>query len=328
MATISSLYIIGNGFDLHHGINSSYGNFREWLSENDCDLLYQFDKIYGDCDSDWWKDFENQLASLNAIEYSGGIAFENQPDLMSEHCDRTWNDAQIAVEQELEGLFCSLRQDFHNWIIQLNTPVYARKIKLEAKEALFVNFNYTLTLENLYNINPKHVLHIHGCVDYDEEFILGHGKSFDELQQLNSIELPKPPEDISSDELAQFYEDNAVGQELHEQLALDAAISGVAAQRKPVDTLLHRFADFIGTMDEVKNICIYGLSLSDVDVPYIQYLALKFKDAQWQFSDFKNQNLQKINSFCESNEITDYRVVNLEDIMQVHQLCIPFEEFE
>ena len=69
-------------------------------------------------------------------------------------------------------------------------------------------------------------------------------------------------------------------------------------------------------------------AISDVDVPYIQYLALKFKDAQWQFSDFKNQNIQKINSFCESNEITDYRVINLEDIMQVHQLCIPFEEFE
>lgn len=326
MATISSLYIIGNGFDLHHGINSSYGNFREWLSENDCDLLYQFDKIYGDCNSDWWKDFENQLASLNAIEYSGGIAFENQPDLMSDHCDRTWNDAQIAVEQELEGLFCSLRQDFHDWIIQLNTPVYARKIKLEAKEALFVNFNYTLTLEDLYNINPKHILHIHGCVDYDEEFILGHGKSFDELQQLNSIELPKPPEDIPSDELAQFYEDTAVGQELHEQLALDAAISGVAAQRKPVDKLLGRLSGFIGRVSEIENIHIYGLSLSEVDLPYIQYLASKNQTAFWKFSDYKKGNKQTIKTFCEVNDIKNYNIIELEDIMQVRQLCIPFDK--
>lgn len=326
MATISSLYIIGNGFDLHHGINSSYGNFREWLSENDCDLLDQFDKIYGDCNSDWWKDFENQLASLNAIEYSGSIAFENQPDLMSEHCDRTWNDAQIAVEQELEGLFSSLRQDFHDWIIQLNTPVYARKIKLEAKEALFVNFNYTLTLEDLYNINPKHILHIHGCVDYDEEFILGHGKSYDELQQMNSIELPTPPDDIPLDELTRFYEDAANEQEFHEQLALDAAISGVAAQRKPVDKLLRRLSDFIGRMSEIKNIHIYGLSLSEVDLPYIQYLASKNQNAFWEFSDYKKGNNQTIKTFCEVNGIKNYNIIELEDIIQVRQLCIPFDK--
>jgi len=52
---VNNLYIIGNGFDLHHGINSSYGNFREWLSGNDCDLLNKFDEIYGYCDSDGGK---------------------------------------------------------------------------------------------------------------------------------------------------------------------------------------------------------------------------------------------------------------------------------
>ena len=28
------LYIIGNGFDLHHKINSRYSNFQEWLQKN------------------------------------------------------------------------------------------------------------------------------------------------------------------------------------------------------------------------------------------------------------------------------------------------------
>lgn len=197
---------------------------------------------------------------------------------------------------------------------------------MDTQESLFINFNYTLTLEDLYNINHQNILHIHGCVDYDEEFILGHGKSFEELQQLNSIELPKPPEDITSDELAQFYEDTAVGQELHEQLALDAAISGVAAQRKPVDRLLNEFSNFIETMTDIKNIHIYGLSLSDVDMPYIQYLASNYKMAKWEFSDFHNQNIKKIKSFCDNNEITDYSIIELEDIMQVRQLRIPFEE--
>lgn len=33
------LYIIGNGFDLHHGINSSYKNFQEWMYENHPDVI-------------------------------------------------------------------------------------------------------------------------------------------------------------------------------------------------------------------------------------------------------------------------------------------------
>lgn len=322
------LYIIGNGFDLHHSINSSYGNFCEWLSEYDCDLLNQFDEIYGCCDPDWWKDFETQLASLNAIEYSERIAYENQPDLMSEHCDRTWNDAQIAVEQELEGLYLSLRQDFHDWILQLNRPNPSRKITLNTIDSLFVNFNYTLTLEELYNISSQNVLHIHGCIDYDEDFILGHGKSVEELQKENSPELPVPPDDVLDEELAQFYEYAANGQEFHEQLALDAAITGIASQRKPGDELLIKYADFIGDVSELENIDIYGLSISEVDLPYIKYLANNNKVAHWTFSDFNNENSDRIKSFCKDNGITSYEIIELESIMRTKQLQIPFEDFE
>ena len=29
-----TLYIIGNGFDLHHGISSKYTDFQQWLLSN------------------------------------------------------------------------------------------------------------------------------------------------------------------------------------------------------------------------------------------------------------------------------------------------------
>ncbi|WP_373854535.1 AbiH family protein, partial [Vibrio rotiferianus] len=31
MVKLNSLYIIGNGFDLHHGFNTRYSNFAEYL---------------------------------------------------------------------------------------------------------------------------------------------------------------------------------------------------------------------------------------------------------------------------------------------------------
>ena len=41
------LYIIGNGFDLHHGINSSYRNFRDWLYENEPTVIQDIEEAYG-----------------------------------------------------------------------------------------------------------------------------------------------------------------------------------------------------------------------------------------------------------------------------------------
>lgn len=40
------LYFIGNGFDLHHEINSSYGHFRDWMSENNPDVMNSVEEIY------------------------------------------------------------------------------------------------------------------------------------------------------------------------------------------------------------------------------------------------------------------------------------------
>lgn len=51
MTTISThfkhLYIIGNGFDIHHSINSSYSNYRNWLEENEPDIYSQLCDLYG-----------------------------------------------------------------------------------------------------------------------------------------------------------------------------------------------------------------------------------------------------------------------------------------
>ena len=54
-------------------------------------------------------------------------------------------------------------------ILSLNPPLESRKIDLITQDSVFINFNYTKTLENLYGINSHNILHIHGCVDEDED---------------------------------------------------------------------------------------------------------------------------------------------------------------
>ena len=43
---VMTLYIIGNGFDMAHGLNTSYWNFREYLDINYPEFLYEFERLY------------------------------------------------------------------------------------------------------------------------------------------------------------------------------------------------------------------------------------------------------------------------------------------
>lgn len=122
------------------GLTIQIIDFRKWMYKNDFAVLEKVDEIYGVYDDEWWSDFENRLASLDAIQYSGKIAFENQPDLFSEHCDRTWYDAEIEVENQLKDLYSNLRECFHQWILQLNPPLESRKIGLVIKDFVFFEF--------------------------------------------------------------------------------------------------------------------------------------------------------------------------------------------
>lgn len=301
------LYIIGNGFDLHHGIHSSYNDFQNWMNENHPDIINKVEEIYGNCNNDWWSDFEHHLASLDAIKYGERIAFENEPDLLSEHCDRMWSDAQIEVERQLNELFSEIRICFHDWIRDLNPPVESKRIKLIAHNSAFLNFNYTQTLEDFYGINYHNILHIHGCVDENENFVLGHGKTYKELIQLN--------------ENANNREN---GHMLHEQLAVEAAIKGVANQRKPVENLMRKYEYFFNSLSNVCQIYVYGTSLSDIDMPYYNYILLKIEDVNWEFSYYDNKSINRIKKFCRRTKIKNYNIINLEDMIDDRQLKIPF----
>ena len=58
----TSLFIIGNGFDLMHGVSSSYYNFRDFLGRNN--ELRNALELYIRKD-DLWANFEESLAYLD-----------------------------------------------------------------------------------------------------------------------------------------------------------------------------------------------------------------------------------------------------------------------
>ena len=278
-------------------------------------MLEQVEEVYGYCDNDWWSDFENNLASLNAVDYSREIAFENQPDLMSEYCDRTWTDAEIEVENQLKDIYCEIRKRFHEWIEQLNKPNDDKKIEIKQTDSIFFTFNYTKTLESLYNICSSNIVHIHGCINDNEEFILGHGKSYEYISSKNpEPERPNPSAGLTDEDLEQYYEEQAeLAEQLHEQLAREAAISGVASQQKPVKSLIESNKMFFERIKGVQNVHIYGFSFSEIDMPYIEAIidVVGTKNTNWEISDFEKENRLKIDEFISNQNIKRYSIIEL-----------------
>ena len=85
------LYIIGNGFDLHHGLRTSYANFRDdYIKKKSSVLWNDLLDIYGDTpqnDNLWWKDFENMLGkvdyeSLSKSQNGEAVGFMKVRNLM------------------------------------------------------------------------------------------------------------------------------------------------------------------------------------------------------------------------------------------------------
>ena len=70
-----NLYVIGNGFDIDHGIPSSYTDFKKFLvdsEDNNAKALLDIIEIsYREKDSMLWKDLEKNIGELD-LDYSMG----------------------------------------------------------------------------------------------------------------------------------------------------------------------------------------------------------------------------------------------------------------
>ena len=153
------LYIIGNGFDLAHGIKSSYWNFREWLVLNKYNLVGMMDIFFSN-QRDVWSSIEQALGEYD----EGSILDYCRPDEEFDYEHSLSSSAR--VEDSPMAIFRPVleefRQAFRDWV---NT------------DSRYLSFNYTDTLETEYGIAQNKVTHIHGSRLNDEEYIIGHNNN-------------------------------------------------------------------------------------------------------------------------------------------------------
>ncbi len=310
------LYIIGNGFDIHHNIKSGYKDFYKWLCKNEHDALFAIDDIFGYCDSNWWKHFEENLASANTLEIALEEAKDNYPDFGSDDFhDGDWFDAEYAVEQKLEEAYSQIRDAFAEWVNQLPYGDKNKKVRLKKKDSLFLNFNYSLTLEKLYNIQDNQILHIHGKVGDGNQLVLGHGKS---QQELEDIMREDEPPIFEYDEGDDFIVSRAKG----------AAIEGVYNQRKKTNEIIRKYENWFKSLHDVMYIHFYGHSFANVDLPYFRkiFASVDLKNLKIEANAHSCEDRRAITSFMRSQGFGNYKIISLEDVMISNHLCWRFAD--
>lgn len=189
-----NLYIIGNGFDLHHDIRCGFEDFMKWVKKNDAGLFFKLTQVYNSAwEYNWWRDFENSLAQLNISYYANKKGNLYDPEYIKEgSIEEKTEFTSRKVMEEFDSIKDSLRHDFQKWLSEAyeNRP-QEKKILFPSEGSIFLTFNYTKTLEDIYEIDAKRVYHIHGVIDDKDSMVVGHGLGEEELNDMLKCHEPR-----------------------------------------------------------------------------------------------------------------------------------------
>lgn len=176
------LYIIGNGFDICHGIDSRYSDFQKFAYNKIGYVASQMEIFYPYLSSSngEWYDVESALGKIDprATYEECNEDFEIDYDHMMRSAAYLEDNPKILLEQYL--------RDFHHcfeeWVqaIDINFVEKDSRFNFQSDD-LFFTFNYTDTLETVYGIEEKNINHIHGNRLKGEEPVLGFGSDCEHI---------------------------------------------------------------------------------------------------------------------------------------------------
>ena len=254
----SILYLIGNGFDLHHSINSKYQDFHKYVKENNPKLESFFDTYFQlSEDLDYlWSDFENDLRTFESDLFFHDISVMSEKEWFDQKEPKwsEWFGMYDEITGKIEYEHKEICDSFLEWLKTLSiTKVLRKNLKFD-NNAKFVSFNYTLTLEELYNIPSEKILHIHGDINSNSsDLIFGHGGSLKEIVE---------------------FDENGDSNRVPWSDAEKASLYLYDVLRKPVQSTIENNMIFFNSLSNVQHVIVLGHSLNEIDMPYFE----KIKD--------------------------------------------------
>lgn len=266
------LYIIGNGFDIFHGVKSKYSDFKDYVEKNDNDLFEALEEYFNT--DELWSDFEETLAYIDTDKI-----VDDASDFLVSYGADDWSDAyhhdyQYEVQRAIDVVTVSLKEHFTKWILSLDIP---DTVKLELPvSSLYLTFNYTDTLERTYKIPPAQIIYIHNkAINETSTLILGHSR--------------QPTPDNSFDKEADWEDQDVRVAEGNRILD-----SYFEETYKNTDTIIKENKSFFGKLSSIEEIFVLGHSISPVDIKYFQTVFNTVsKNSTWTVSYYSDDLKEK-----------------------------------
>lgn len=290
------LYIIGNGFDLHHGIPSSYNEYRKYLLEVNSDLVKSYENaeyfVEPALEPDIkWNDIEKALA-IDYDEFIYSDISNYYPDISSENPG--WNDMYIEVGLRYGFLNSFTKDEFYKWIekVSINDVPFKEKSNaiLIDKDARFITFNYTNTLEQIYRISSESILHIHGNAN-----------------DVVTIQFGTPNNDteIAYKELEkQYYGDDFYGASI--EPAINSLMGYMEQAYKNPYKNFDELREFINEAMPVSEVIIMGHSYMGIDNIYYDNIIVPLcSRAKWMIYTHNKDDEKSYREFCEKYKQID-----------------------
>lgn len=276
---METLHIIGNGFDLHHNLPTSYKHFYDYLKEcGEYTFINQLEMYFGQSvkGNILWSQLERGLGIYDVEGIMGSMIDEHPSDPEHlEYCD-------IEVEAEVGSFFepiCDIfSRLFGEWVRGIGLAgTRPMPIKHFDKVGKFLTFNYTNTLEQVYNIPKSQICHIHGDVSVkDSDFIIGHNNKFTNFKQ---------------------YQEDFYDREDY-QRRIAGVINGLY---KDTLAIIQKHQDFFTSLHDIDKVVVYGHSLEEVDKPYFEEVKKYVRqNATWWLSIYDEGERCPKKDFCKS----------------------------
>lgn len=261
---MSRLYIIGNGFDIAHGIPCKYSDFRRYCEEKMPKMYEKLNRFYDGGDK-LWSDFERELPNLNK-DALFDWATTNNPNWNQNW--KAYYDFIDEVRDEVDYVE-GLKLAFTEWVQALSLEDVRRQYDIFGEDSLFITFNYTLTLENVYHIPAYRILHIHGMVEGEfPQLVVGHNMPDTEVDYI-------------------FSSENDFEEEACKEVA-----ALIKNWHKDTAGIIANYEEIFSQLSNVKDVYVLGHSMSEVDSPYFEKIKQNIPlSAKWHISVFNEVDI-------------------------------------
>lgn len=321
------LHICGNGFDLHHGFKTDFQKYKEFLSTH-----YPWDSHYTNIVAS----FENSpylfLEKSNRwadVEKSLTVAWEQYADdyVSAYHPTNRVDPNSPTYEKEM-GILCEknlkCNRDFfreiydftgicyYEWLTSVDLSEGKADLFFNAND-IFLNFNYTTTLETLYKIPSNQILHIHGClkdINRDDLYAyteLSRGEIITEVRsgivksELQFGSIYNNPKSIET-ALITKYSNDVCNESFYKQM-IDDFVTYLNWSYKCIDNNYEKVNLFLKDKS-VDEVVIMGHSLLEVDdLYYEKILVPKFRECKWTIYWFNEKAKNQAKEFSEKYKL-------------------------